>query len=171
MPRYQLNNTTIKALVTDLEGTTSSLSFVKDILFPYARQHMAAFIKTEKDKKQITKKLSELNGAEKYIIVFWNSGCSHCLDEIPQLQKFIKSYKKTKLKVIAVGLEDDNKAWKEKIKSFPEFTNVLGLGKWDNEIGNKYDVKETPTYFVLDKAKHIIAKPDDFEALKAFIIY
>ena len=127
-------------------------------------------LKIEKDKKQITKKLSELNGAEKYIIVFWNSGCSHCLDEIPQLQKFIKSYKKTKIKVIAVGLEDDNKAWKEKIKFFPEFINVLGLGKWDNEIGNKYGVKETPTYFVLDKDKRIIDKPNDFEELKAFLL-
>lgn len=128
------------------------------------------FIKTENDKKQITNKLSELNGAEKYIIVFWNSGCSHCLDEIPKLQKFIKSYKKTKIKVIAVGLEDDNKAWKEKIKNFSEFINVLGLGKWDSEIGKKYGVKETPTYFVLDKAKRIIAKPNDFEELKAFFI-
>lgn len=127
-------------------------------------------IKMEKDKKQITKKLSDLNSAEKYIIVFWNSGCSHCLDEIPQLQKFIKYYKKSKLKIIAVGLEDDNKAWREKIKSFPEFINVLGLGKWDNEIGNKYGVKETPTYFVLDKAKRIIAKPENFEVLKTFIL-
>jgi len=47
---------------------------------------------------------------------------------------------------------------------------VLGLGKWDNEIGNKYGVKETPTYFVLDKAKHIIDKPYDFEALKVFLM-
>lgn len=122
----------------------------------------------EKDKKRITKKLSELNSAEKYILVFWNSGCSHCLNEIPQLQKFINSYKKANVKVIAIGLEDDNKAWNEKIKSFPEFINVLGLGKWDNEIGNKYGVKETPTYFVLDRDKRIIDKPEDFESLKAF---
>jgi thiol-disulfide isomerase/thioredoxin len=127
-------------------------------------------IKIEKNKKKVSIKLSELNSAEKYIIIFWNSGCPHCLDEIPQLQNFVKNYKKLKLKVIAVGLEDDNKTWKEKIKSFPEFINVLGLGKWDNEIGNKYGVKETPTYFVLDKAKHIIDKPYDFEALKVFFM-
>jgi enolase-phosphatase E1 len=35
----------IKAIVTDIEGTTSSLSFVKDVLFPYARQHLPAFIR------------------------------------------------------------------------------------------------------------------------------
>jgi enolase-phosphatase E1 len=34
----------IKAIVTDIEGTTSSLSFVKDVLFPYARHHLSAFV-------------------------------------------------------------------------------------------------------------------------------
>lgn len=34
----------IKAIVTDIEGTTSSLSFVKEVLFPYARQHLPAFV-------------------------------------------------------------------------------------------------------------------------------
>ncbi|PLB20530.1 MAG: Thiol:disulfide interchange protein TlpA [Flavobacteriaceae bacterium FS1-H7996/R] len=123
----------------------------------------------EKDNKKETKKLSELKSAEKYIIVFWSSTCSHCLEEIPQLQKFIKSRAKDKLKVIAIGLEDDNKAWKEKIKSYPEFIHVLGLGKWDNKIGNDYGVTTTPTYFVLDKNKHILKKPEDIEVLKAVL--
>jgi enolase-phosphatase E1 len=35
----------IRAIVTDIEGTTSSLSFVKDVLFPYARARMAAFVR------------------------------------------------------------------------------------------------------------------------------
>jgi len=35
----------IKAVVTDIEGTTSSLSFVKDVLFPYARAHLATFVR------------------------------------------------------------------------------------------------------------------------------
>jgi len=35
----------IKAIVTDIEGTTSSLSFVKDVLFPYARQHLPDFVR------------------------------------------------------------------------------------------------------------------------------
>lgn len=32
------------AIVTDIEGTTSSLSFVKDVLFPYARKRLSAFV-------------------------------------------------------------------------------------------------------------------------------
>lgn len=35
----------IKAIVTDIEGTTSSLSFVHDVLFPYAREHIGDFVR------------------------------------------------------------------------------------------------------------------------------
>ena len=34
----------IKAILTDIEGTTTSLAFVKDVLFPYADQQMQAFV-------------------------------------------------------------------------------------------------------------------------------
>ncbi|MBL8297729.1 MAG: acireductone synthase [Rhodanobacteraceae bacterium] len=33
-----------RAILTDIEGTTSSVSFVKDVLFPYARDHLDAFV-------------------------------------------------------------------------------------------------------------------------------
>ncbi len=35
---------TIKAILTDIEGTTSSISFVKDVLFPYAYDSMEYFL-------------------------------------------------------------------------------------------------------------------------------
>lgn len=34
----------IKAIVTDIEGTTTSISFVADVLFPYARERIAHFV-------------------------------------------------------------------------------------------------------------------------------
>lgn len=36
---------TIKAILTDIEGTTSAVSFVFDVLFPYAKQHLPAFVR------------------------------------------------------------------------------------------------------------------------------
>ncbi len=39
----------IKVILTDIEGTTSSISFVKDTLFPYARKHLPAFVVTHTD--------------------------------------------------------------------------------------------------------------------------
>jgi len=37
---------TIRAILTDIEGTTSSISFVKDVLFPYARRALPRFVAT-----------------------------------------------------------------------------------------------------------------------------
>jgi len=34
----------IRAVLMDIEGTTSSISFVKDVLFPYAREKMGDFV-------------------------------------------------------------------------------------------------------------------------------
>ena len=121
----------------------------------------------EKD-KLVTKKLSELEGAENYIIVFWSSGCSHCLDEIPQLETFIQSKEKGLIKAIAIGLEDEPYKWKDLTYSYPSFIHVYGEGKWDNEIGDAYGVTSTPTYFVLDKDKKIVSKPEAIKALKLF---
>lgn len=36
--------TGVHAVVTDIEGTTSSIAFVRDVLFPYARTHLQRFI-------------------------------------------------------------------------------------------------------------------------------
>ncbi len=121
--------------------------------------------------KEKSYKLSELDIAQNYILVFWSSTCSHCLKEIPLLQKMVKNLDSTQYKVIAVGLEDEeNTNWKSETYYYPEFLHVYAPGKWNNEIGNRYGITGTPTYFVLDKDKRIIAKPQSFEELKAFIM-
>ena len=44
----------IRAIVTDIEGTTSDIQFVHNVLFPYARQHLAAFVRdNQADEKVI----------------------------------------------------------------------------------------------------------------------
>ena len=118
--------------------------------------------------KNITKKLSQLELADHYVLVFWSSGCSHCLDEVPQLQAYIKSITDQKIKVIAIALEDEPSKWKELTKNYPEFIHVYGANKWKNSISMAYGVKSTPTYFVLNKNKEIAGKPENFEAVKLF---
>lgn len=36
----------IRAILTDIEGTTSAVSFVFDVLFPFARQHVPEYVRT-----------------------------------------------------------------------------------------------------------------------------
>jgi enolase-phosphatase E1 len=51
--------TAIRAIVTDIEGTTSSISFVKDVLFPYARRRLPAFVETHGDTPDVQHWLHE----------------------------------------------------------------------------------------------------------------
>lgn len=50
----------IEAIVTDIEGTTSSLSFVKDVLFPYARTHLADYVASHADEPQVRMLLDDV---------------------------------------------------------------------------------------------------------------
>jgi len=51
----------IRVIVTDIEGTTSSLSFVKDVLFPYARERMGDYIRRHAGESHIVSLISEVS--------------------------------------------------------------------------------------------------------------
>jgi len=50
----------IKAIVTDIEGTTSSILFVKDVLFPYARASLADYVRNHLDDPQVKPLLDDV---------------------------------------------------------------------------------------------------------------
>ena len=49
----------LRAIVTDIEGTTSSLSFVKEVLFPYAREYISEFVRMHGDNPEVAALLEE----------------------------------------------------------------------------------------------------------------
>lgn len=48
----------IRAIVTDIEGTTSSVAFVLEVLFPYARNHMQAFVSAHANEPAVAHELN-----------------------------------------------------------------------------------------------------------------
>ena len=50
----------MKAVVTDIEGTTSSIAFVKEVLFPYARRHLPAFVRANRQRPDVAALLDEV---------------------------------------------------------------------------------------------------------------
>lgn len=51
----------IRAIVTDIEGTTSSLSFVTEGLYPYARAHLPAFVRERSADPEVRQALAEIH--------------------------------------------------------------------------------------------------------------
>lgn len=50
----------IRCILTDIEGTTSSISFVKDVLFPYARRAMPAFVRAHGQDPEVRRWLDQV---------------------------------------------------------------------------------------------------------------
>ena len=50
----------IKYVLTDIEGTTTPVHFVHDVLFPYAKQRMAGYIRSNIDKAEVTRCLQNV---------------------------------------------------------------------------------------------------------------
>jgi len=116
---------------------------------------------------QNTTSLHDLKGSENYLLIFWSSNCSHCLNELPKVKELVAN--NDNLKVVAFGLEDEPSRWTQEIKKYPDFVHTIGLGKWNNPIVKTYGIAATPTYFLLSSNKTIIAKPYDYEALEVVL--
>jgi enolase-phosphatase E1 len=50
----------IKAIVTDIEGTTSSISFVHEVLFPYAAENLESFVRANIEEPFVAKIIREV---------------------------------------------------------------------------------------------------------------
>lgn len=50
----------IKAIITDIEGTTTDINFVHQVLFPYSRRKMAQFLNHEQNKPQVITELGRV---------------------------------------------------------------------------------------------------------------
>ncbi|MDP1628665.1 acireductone synthase [Parvibaculum sp.] len=51
--------TAIRAVVTDIEGTTTPLAFVHEVLFPYARAWLADFVSANADDEEVAAALAD----------------------------------------------------------------------------------------------------------------
>ncbi|MGB1580752.1 MAG: acireductone synthase [Nevskiales bacterium] len=65
----------IKAIVTDIEGTTSSIAFVHETLFPYAREHIAEFVRRHADEPVVREQIDAVSA---------EVGATLCLDMVIQ---------------------------------------------------------------------------------------
>jgi len=51
----------IKAIITDIEGTTSSISFVKDVLFPYSQAKLPDYVRQHQDEPKVAMLIKDIS--------------------------------------------------------------------------------------------------------------
>lgn len=97
--------------------------------------------------------------ANQKVIIFWASTCSHCEAELPKIVQQYNAFKGKGVEVIALSLDNEKEAYEKKIKELP-WINDTELRGWNSSSAELYNVHATPTYFILDSANKIIAKPE-----------
>jgi thiol-disulfide isomerase/thioredoxin len=115
-------------------------------------------------------------------IAFWDPTCSHCKVDIPRLDSFYKaSWKNFQVKVLSVNINfKELAAWKTFIneKQLEDWIHVYQPEEDLNKeikaglpttIRQLYDVYKTPTFYLLDSNKKIIAKNLSLEQFNDFL--
>ncbi|MCW3161928.1 TlpA family protein disulfide reductase [Chryseobacterium oryctis] len=97
--------------------------------------------------------------ADKKVIVFWSSTCSHCENELPKLLEKYNDLKAKNIQVIGMSLDNDKESYNKRISAFP-WINDSELRGWNSSYTETYNIHATPTYFILDANNKIISKPE-----------
>ena len=108
----------------------------------------------------------------KYTIVFFfDPDCGHCRQETPKLVEFYtKDKAKLDVEIFAVSADSSMTKLKAFIKEFKmPWTTVNFYYSAVGHYQQLYDASTTPTLYVLDSKKKIIAKKIPIEKLEDFI--
>lgn len=101
------------------------------------------------------------------LIIFWASWCPHCTKMLPALYKLYEDQDPEKWEVLAVSIDNDKSAWLDELRLHDfKWYNGSELKGWNSNIANDYNIYATPTMFLLDKNRKIIAKPLTVSELK-----
>ncbi len=107
--------------------------------------------------------------AEYTIVVFWETDCGHCQKVIPELWKLYQKYEKQNVKVFAVYTQYDKDKWTTYINEHKLFWINVYDSEHNSNFRSAYDIYSTPTIYLLDKDKKIIAKRLSTESLDDFL--
>lgn len=109
-------------------------------------------------------------GADYTVLFFYAPHCGHCREAAPKVKKFTDSPAGKGVKVVAIAIEDSADDWKKFIREFKLTNWVNGFDHGQTiDFRRQYDVATTPTVYVLDKSRKIIARSLPAEQVEDFI--
>ena len=116
-----------------------------------------------------TIKLSEIK-TDYVLVLFWASWCPHCEVMLPQIRDLYNSQKTKKFEVLSISIDKDKKDWLDAVNKINAgWLNVAELKGWDGQSVKDFDIYATPTLYLVDKNRTIVAKPMSLDELKQAI--
>jgi peroxiredoxin len=91
------------------------------------------------------------------LLDFWATWCNVCVGELPLLKELYAKHKDQGLAIIGLSLDDDPQALQEMVTGKGIAWPQIRDGK-DGQLAKLFNVKGTPTYYLLDREGKIAAK-------------
>ena len=113
-------------------------------------------------------KIVKLSGiqSEYTLVIFYSSGCGHCAQMMPQVKEYYDKQKPKRVEVMAVSIDTSKTEWTQFIKEGKlDWINVSELKGFNSKSADDYNIFATPTMFLLDREKKIVAKPISWREL------
>lgn len=106
--------------------------------------------------------------ANKTLVIFYASWCPHCNELLPKISELYNNTKDRNFEVVAVSIDTNKTDWMNFItRNNFKWINACDLKGWSSPAANDYYLYATPSLFVIDNQKKIIAKPYLIEDIKA----
>jgi len=111
------------------------------------------------------------------ILIFWDPTCGHCKEVMPKLAKILADNKDKGWKVVALSSGDKKKEWEEYYNSHPEtqtFTHLIRGEVQSQKYADNlysYHINVSPTIFVLDANRKIVANRVDVDKMVDFLAH
>lgn len=110
--------------------------------------------------------------ADYILLFFYDPDCSNCLkyeQELSEMPAFFEMQKKGILRVLAVYTDDNGEEWLLKSSQMPHGW-VVGWNKQGDISGKMlYEIRATPTMYLLDKQKKVVLKDASMEQIIRFL--
>lgn len=112
---------------------------------------------------QGTAQLSALTSIAKYTaLFFYSSTCEHCHAQLPGLKQDLERYGSSGFQVVGIALDADTTEYLDNIRengiTWATYSEFNG---WGSSVAKAFEVKGTPSFFLLDRQRLIVAKPRD----------
>ena len=105
------------------------------------------------------------------LLVFGESGCTHCKKEALELVSYYDMWTaKKNIEVVYISLDTDKQAFKNTYQNTPWQTYCNYKG-WETQAAKDYFVNATPTYLLLDKDLKILVHPRSLGQVDAWVNY
>jgi peroxiredoxin len=114
-------------------------------------------------------KIVKLSGirSEYLLVIFYSSQCGHCAQMMPLVKEFYDKQKPKRVEVLAVSIDTSRTEWTQFLKEDKlDWINVSELNGFNSKAADDYNIFATPTMFLLDREKKIIAKPISWRELE-----